>query len=194
MALLKFLNVISSPKNLLLILFVINVLLLVLPPFPYDETRFGYGYFTIFFPFLFIGVYFFLLEQKELQLKWFISLVSFVFAGYFYLISKYHPELTYVNFTILGFLLFSLAFNLRNSLKENALISILSSLTFSVYLFHKWIFEEIKLTLLKCYETNVAIDLTALILLFLFCFMMNRTVEIGGIKLGNKILKHFYKI
>jgi hypothetical protein len=168
---------------------VINALLLALPPFPYDETRFGYGYFTIFFPFLFIGVYFFLLEQKELQLKWFISLVSFVFAGYFYLISKYHPELMYISFAILGFLLFALAFILRNHLKENILISILSSLTFSVYLFHKWMFEEIKLILPKFFESSITIDLATLVLLFLLCFVMNKTIENGGIKLGNKLLQ-----
>ena len=154
MALLKwagFLNVYR--KVLPLVLVGATFLLRIIGPFPSFEGVFV-AYFTIYAPILFIGVYFFLLEKKEIVPIKFLFFIANLLNQYFELIGQYWSTWLGSHFLIISLSIFAVAWINRTHMSSNALIRFLSDLTFSVYLFHNWAWEPIKMLLQK-YSINL---------------------------------------
>lgn len=162
-------------------------LLRIAGPFPSFEGVF-IAYFTIYAPILFIGVYFFLLEKKEIGLVKFIFFTSILLYQYYELIARYWPTWLESHFLIISLSIFTVAWLSRAHLNSNAFVRLLSDLTFSVYLLHNWAWEPIRMLLQKYSISLFLPDLQVLFALLFLCYVVHQTVELGGIKLGRKLL------
>lgn len=174
-------------KHLLIfVLIITTVLISQLPAFPDGPDVFK-GYFLIYGPFLFIGVGFWLYEQNWINISWLLILTSVIFVNYFYLISCYQPDWLSAHFAILGFLLFSIAWFFRKIFQSTMAILLLSDLTYSVYLFHNWIFDFFRDGFMKLFPSVQSSNYLALVPLFIFCFLLHRIIERPANKLGRTI-------
>jgi peptidoglycan/LPS O-acetylase OafA/YrhL len=184
MAALKTMGFWSERKHLLIfVLFITTILMSQLPAFP-DGLGLFKGYFLIYGPFLFVGAGFWLYEQTWTTFGCFFALIIMVFINYFYLISSYQPTWLSTHFAVLGFLLFTITWIFRFRFQVNRTILLLSDLTYSVYLFHKWMFDFFKTNIIKLFSLVQGTDFLALISLFFFCFLLHRIIERPANKLG----------
>ena len=170
-----------------------TIVLGLVGPFP-NFWKWTEGFFTLFGPFLFVGLFFNLRENKEISLVTLLLFVGLVFGQYYYLLTEYQPKLLNEAFTIIGFLIFVSAWNLRSRLKVNSLILFFSNLTYTVYLFHNWLWETIHKTLAKLSITILHPEIQVFVVLLLVCFIMHKSVEKGGIRLGRVLLKYLESV
>jgi peptidoglycan/LPS O-acetylase OafA/YrhL len=186
MAALKYTGFWNERKHFLIFILLITIgLMSQLPAFPYGLFR---GYFLIYGPFLFVGVGFWLYEQAWISFGWFFLLIIMVFVNYFYLISCYQPGWLSAQFAILGFLLFTLAYIFRFKFQSTAFILVCSDLTYSVYLFHNWMFDFLKSHLIAIFTLTDSANLFSLALLFAICYLLHRIIERPANKLGRVLL------
>lgn len=149
------------------------------------------GYFTIYAPILFIGVYVTLFERKEINVFWFILFIGAILYQYFEMIALYWPTWLGSHFIGIAFAIFTAAWIGRKQFQATPLVLLLSNLTFSVYLFHNWAWNPIKILFEKLSLNILPADIQALFGLFIICYIMHKTVERKGIQLGNKLLKNW---
>ena len=185
----------GARKHLLIIVLLITTVLIgQLPAFP-DGPNVLKGYFLIYGPFLFIGTGFWLYEQDWINFGWLLTLICTVFANYFYLISSYQPYWLPTQFAVLGFLLFTITWIFRARFQSTTSILLLSDLTYSVYLFHKWMFDYFRDSIIKILPSIQSPDILALMPLFIFCFVLHRIIERPANKFGRAItIKHFKEV
>ncbi|MDP3560519.1 MAG: hypothetical protein Q8R79_09275 [Legionellaceae bacterium] len=87
-----------------------------------------------------------------------------------------------------GFFTFFKWMDKQKKLSTNSLILFTSELTYSIYLFHNWLYDRIK-------QMSIAHglfhkDIYALLLLLILCAMLVKIIEKPGIQLGRRLLKH----
>lgn len=157
-----------------------------LPAFP-NAGGFGRGFFLVYAPFLFIGVGFWLYEAKNIALWQLASLVCLVFINYFLTTSKFEPTGMNSHFAALGFMLFALAWRFRKRFQYAPIVLLLSDLTYSVYLFHNWLFDFFKYYFMRAELTILWANLGALAALFTSCFLMHKVLERPANMLGRKL-------
>lgn len=151
------------------------------------------GYLTMYGPFLFLGSMFYLFEKKIVNLTTFLIFIGLIFYQHFHLISLYQKPYLNTNFTILAFFIFVISFACRNFITAAPWILLLSDMTYSIYLFHKWLFEYIKDFIAYPGMPIISVDIQALIILFPICFLMMKFVEKPAIRLGRRIVSHKQK-
>ena len=177
-----------------MVLLITTVLISQVPAFP-DGPYVFKGYFLIYVPFLFIGTGFWLYEQDWINFGWLLTLISGVFVNYFYLISSYQPSWLSAQFALLGFLLFTISWIFRARFQSTRSILLLSDLTYSVYLFHKWMFDYFRDSIIKILPSIQSPDILALVPLFIFCFVLHRIIERPANRFGRAItIKHFKEV
>ncbi len=175
-------------KFLPILLFIISIGLYKATPFPNNDF-FTKGYLTLYAPFLFVGVMFYLYEIKKVSLSWLIFFIMLVLFQYFKLMAKINAFWINTHAVTLGILVFIVAWGLRYHLKETRLILILSNLTYAVYLFHGWLLDVFKNYFLFFQLKHAT--LFALIVLFIFCYLCNQFIEKPCVKIGRKVSGHF---
>lgn len=146
----------------------------------------------MYLPFLFIGSAFYMYEKKTINLYALISFIILVFYLCFNLTEQYHIESLSSNFIVIGFLVFIGLWLMRNkshiiSSFIDALIIKISLLTYSVYLFHNFLWSHIA-TILHTYNFNSKYWI--LLVLFLWCYLMHMLIETPMNKLGKRISKY----
>ena len=162
----------------------------MMPPIPSFNGVF-LGYFTIYAPILFIGVYFTLFERKEINLFWLILFIGAILYQYFEMIALYWPTWLGSHFVAIALSIFISAWIGRKHLQATPLVLLLSNLTFSVYLFHNWAWTPIKIFFEKLSLKILPADIQALFGLFILCYIMHKTVERKGIQLGSQLLSNW---
>ncbi|MBA2656656.1 MAG: acyltransferase [Tatlockia sp.] len=188
MFILRSLSLVGTKEYVLaLILTLITLLLRFSPQLP-GELFPNHGYLNIYGPFLFVGVFFWLYENKKIPLAMLGVFVSFVFIQHWILIDTILPAWRTVHFAGLAFLLFVALWSLRERLYFNGLILFLSELTYPVYLFHNWLFDYIK-------QWSFADGIFhhnryALIMLFTISALAVKLIEKPGVRLGNQLIKY----
>lgn len=188
MLLLRYLNFVGKKEYALaLILTLITVLLRFIPQLP-GETFPNHGYLNIYGPFLFVGVFFWLYENKKIPLSMLAVFVSFVFIQHWSLIDTILPAWRKAHFAGLAFLLFVAVWSLRDRLYSNGLVLFLSELTYPVYLFHNWLFDYIKQWSLAggIFHQNRY----ALIMLLMISAAAVKLIEKPGVRFGNQLIKY----
>lgn len=164
---------------LLLVMFVVLTLFLkYIAPFP---DKLFVGYFTIYFPFLFLGSVIYLYEKQKINFISTLLFVVFLFENYFSIINDFQKGWLTANFAIVGFIVFTSLWLLREKLenfKFNGLLMQVSALTYSIYLFHNYLWAYIGKYL---YTDN---KLVILAILVLFSFMVNKLIENPINKIG----------
>ena len=189
MALLKCLGLLNQRRQLLpWALLAVTFGLRMMDPVPNFAGTFP-AYFTIYTPILFIGVFYYLFEKKEIQLRSLLFFTGFILYQYFDLVAKYTPYWLGTHFVAIAVAIFSAAWIYRADLKPTPVVLLLSNLTFAVYLFHNWAWDPIKMLL-----THLSIDLLpaniqALFGLLILSYIMHKTVEKWGVRLGQRLLQ-----
>jgi peptidoglycan/LPS O-acetylase OafA/YrhL len=188
MGFLKYLGVIDSNKKFLPIIIVLTTALLgALRPWPSSEI-WTKAYVTIYSPFLFIGVIFYLREIRKVSLQFLIFFSFYVYCQYYYFISKYQPNWLGEHYAIFSYIIFSVTWYYRSYFELTPMVRFVSNLTYSVYLFHTWIWQSIKDMLISINITHKFLNIQILTLLLGVCYIMFRYVEQPGIRLGRFLL------
>lgn len=186
-SLISFLKIQHKPYLLLLVFIGITILLKYISPFP---TNLFVSYFTIYFPFLFLGSAIYLYEQKKINLLSLVIFVIFVFENYFKLINEFHKGWLTSNFAIAGFLVFILLWLNRDKLENfilNKFIIFVSGLTYSVYLFHNYLWFYIGKYL------GTENKFLILFVLLIFCYIVTKIIETPMNKLGKTVVNKLKK-
>lgn len=191
MGVLKYFNLAEKSKYSFLSILVLSTLLLgILKPIPSIDI-WSKGYFTIYGPFLFLGVFIYYREKGIINNFFFIGLTILVLGQYYWLISIYQTNWINQHFATLAVILFLLSSKFQNKLIILPGFIILSELTYSVYLLHNWIWDPIMKFINILNLTFIHSDIQAVVILFIICFIMLKTIEKPFIKIGSKITKNF---
>lgn len=187
MALVSFLRIQNKGYILVLLFIVFTIFLKKIAPVP---NGLMIGYFTIFFPFLFLGSVIYLFEKKKINFITMALFVIFIFENYFSMVNEFHKNRLDSNFAIVGFFIFILVWLLRNNLsniKINSYIILISSLTYSIYLFHNYLWDYIGLFF------NTGNKLFIFLILLIFCFIVTKLIENPMNKVGKILANEFKK-
>jgi len=158
-------------------------------PFP-DNGFWAHGYFTIYGTFLLLGSMWYLREKQQVSLTFFLIYVAYVLLQHYDLIATHQTHWLKAPFATLAVGLFFISWHFRNSLSLTPIILLLSELTYSVYLFHNWLWDPIKLKVVnKLSLTFVHPSIQILALLLVFCYLTVILIERPGIKLGVRALR-----
>lgn len=189
MMMIKSLGLIDKPRLLPLVFSAATVALYFSDPFP-KYAGWTDGYFNIFMPMLFVGSIIYLFEKKLSSSVFCISSVLIIFILSLSYIGAEKPELRDSNFMILAFGLFVASWALRKRIVGGRLVKTLSEITFGVYLFHNWLWLYLETWIPILGVDYLPLQLQVVIVLFLFCYLVHRSVEVYGIKAGRFVIGH----
>jgi peptidoglycan/LPS O-acetylase OafA/YrhL len=173
----------SKNIHLTIVLFIISLIVFILPAWPTAKI-WSHGYVSIYFPFLLIGVYFREFEKRHISMSLLFVLILSTFCMYCYSIHFVQPNWINARFSVLGVLIFSLLYWNRSKVILPAGLSLLSELTYGLYLFHNWLFDYF----CKIFQKSDFIKTTSLFALTLFCYALHRLIEKPGILIGQAII------
>lgn len=188
MATLKAIGQFSNPARLPVIFMAISVGLFLTNPFP-NFADWSTGYFNLYFPFLFVGGMIYLIERKLAPLRSCLISISFIFIMFFVLTANIKPGLKETNHAAIALIIFIAAWHFRAGLVGERIIKLLSDLTYSIYLFHVWLWGYIEMACQKLGISLIPLKLQIIILLFLFCYCAHRWVERYGVKFGSHLVR-----
>lgn len=155
-----------------------------LGPFP---SGLFVGYFTIYFPFLLLGTFFYLKAVRQIGWLLLTGFAAVVLWQYYGLVAAYQPGWIGDHFATLSVAMFLASWRLRASFVSTWLSRTLSDLTFSVYLFHNWIWAPIRG--LMAPEISFSRDVLVMGTVLVVCFVANKTVERWGIRAGKRLVR-----
>lgn len=157
-------------------------------PFP-GKWTWHYAYLNLYSPFLLVGVLFFLMEKGYLGWSHVALATMAVLARYWILIGRYQPNWLEAHFALLGCALFAGFWLARKMLLLSAGMLVLSNMTYSVYLYHNWLYDFLVRKWSSVVMNGVAQHLFSLLALLAFCLFMSSTLERAGIRLGNRLCR-----
>ncbi|MBX9621319.1 MAG: acyltransferase [Alphaproteobacteria bacterium] len=173
-----------------LLLLVISMTLYALPKVP-NSLHWNYGYFNLYTPFLFMGTCIYLAETKMAKKTTCIVSVAVMFLFFLHLISEIQPLWKETHYAVLALILFLSLLSIKNTIKDFTAVRFLSSITYSVYLFHKFLWDYLLLIINKINFSLMPINFQVLSSLLLFCYLAHRTIERYGIKLGQRMASYY---
>ena len=144
--------------------------------------------YSIYAPFLLLGVAFRLRESGEVSGTFLLGLALLVFGQYFTLVARYQPFWMGSHFAALAFVLFATSWAFRRHLVATPLVLLGSDLTYAVYVFHNWAYELIRDAL--PHVPGLRSEVAALAGLLAACAVANRCIERPGVRLGRAALKN----
>jgi len=192
MFILSFSFLLRDKGYLLLSVFsLLSIFLFCFAPFP--NAGWSKAYLSMYFPFLLIGSTIYLYEHNRVNIYALIGFVLLVFTLCFKLTAQYQQNWQQTNFILVGFLVFVFFWSLRN--KKFILhpyidkhVITLSLLTYSVYLFHNFLWTYIgQITNTMGLESKYWI----VFFLLFWCFVMFKLIEMPMNKVGKKIAIYY---
>jgi peptidoglycan/LPS O-acetylase OafA/YrhL len=187
MGLLKGLGVFNKQKRLPWIMFGSACVLYLLPQIPGKEI-WNHGYFTIYAPFLLMGSLIYLIETRAANRYVCVAAIGLMFLAFTLLLSRLHPAWSQSHFAILALGIFSAGWLFGSILPDGRFLRTASDLTYSVYLFHNWLWLYLSILVEDRGLKSVSPNLQVFVLLILVCYVVHKTVERQGIWLGKKVL------
>jgi peptidoglycan/LPS O-acetylase OafA/YrhL len=192
MAFFKAVGWMNQPKILPLAYFFVTILLQIIGPLP-SPPGWSHGYITLYLPFLFLGSCIYLMEVKAISKLLALICISYIFASYLHFAPIFSPMVKDSHFAIFAFTLFFIIWQVRFHLKSYFLLVFFSEITYSVYLFHNWIWPYLE-QVVNNYSLIINYQrLQVLLLLLLICYVFHYTIEIFGIFLGKRIPNILFK-
>jgi peptidoglycan/LPS O-acetylase OafA/YrhL len=188
MALIKSAGFLNDRRRLLpMALVMITAVIYLLGPLP--QGTFPYpDYISVFAPLLFLGLLALLVERGEFSASTFVLLSAAALGRLAFVTDQAHPS-GFAFFGAYAFAIFCTVWLARARLKSSRIVLILSSFTYSIYLFHNWAWDPMKSVLQGANFGVLPLDLQVLVAVLALCYVMSRTVERGGIALSSAILK-----
>ena len=147
------------------------------------------GYTSLYLPFLFIGVFFRFYDEKSINFGEFIWGIITLYAMYLISLPIINSTLNGSYFTIAGLLLFVVAWYFKVWLPQSKVIAQLSVLTYSVYLFHNWIWGYLYIATSILTPVPWFRSVLVLIFLLMLCKFLEKFIEVPAQKLGKSIFK-----
>lgn len=190
MALLKAVGAFRHQKWMPAVLLGTAVVLFLLPQIPGPEVWI-HGYFTLYAPFLLMGSLLYLAESGNADKTICFCAIGLMMVAFLALLTKLHPVWSQSHFAILALGIFVGFWMLGRKLPDGRLLRTASDLTYSVYLFHNWIWLYFSVCVDSWGIKAVPKNLQIFILLIATCYLMHKLVELQGIKLGKKVLAYY---
>jgi len=187
MAIMKAVGIMRHQNYLPLVFILVAGALHFLPPFP-SAPGLAFAYFSVYAPFLFIGSCIYLIEKKKASVNMCILAIAVIMCSFFTKTTSYLPAWNDLNYGIYAVGIFLAAWLFRKSMSDGPIIRTLSTLTYSVYLFHNWLWAYIEMTLKSFGIQESLLKPVTLVVLFVFCYFINKTVEEYGLKAGRKVI------
>ena len=192
MAIVKAAGFFNHQKYLPLIFVGIVVVISLLPPFP-SARGLPLAYQSIYSSFLFMGACIYLWENGKSKKNLCIATFLILFGFFLGMVTKYQPNWKDLNYGLYAALIFLLGWSLRDRIQDGPLIRLVSNLTFSVYLFHNWLWGYLFSFVDYCGLTFVPQKVQVLIMLFVVCFGLHKSVEKYGLRAGRLFLNFYNK-
>lgn len=193
MYVMKATRILSIPKLLPPIFVVAVYALYKSPAFP-SWGVFSFGYVNAYAPFLFIGSLLYLAERR-LASRAICTLAS---GAMFYMsmssIASSHPYWGASHYATYALLIFLSALLFRAHLQDSKTLRLMSDLTYSVYLFHNWIWDYFAMMLKAIGLPETWEKFVITVMLFLFCYVMHKTIETWGIKLARPVINQVRRV
>jgi peptidoglycan/LPS O-acetylase OafA/YrhL len=189
MAVLNYIGFFKNRARMPLIYFIAVLSLQLIGPFP-SWGGFADGYFTLFMPFLFIGSCVYLIENHQAKTSHCIAFILYGYASYLILLPGVNPMSKDSHFLTLACVVFVTIWLLRNRLQSTPTLILASNLTYSVYLFHNWLWGYILLSVNALPINARYKSAIVLMVLLLLCLLLHYAIERPAITLGKFLLRH----
>lgn len=188
MYILKMAGVFKKQNVLPIIYIIIAATLYLMPAFP---SGYGWsdGYFNLYSPYLFIGSCIYLAQQNKIKKSTCFAVCALMFLAFMSKMAVLHPNWKDSHYALFAVLLFLGAIVWQAKLHDSYLLGLLSNLTYSVYLFHNWLWEYIAIPVSSLGLTGLGAKLVICAALLVVCYALHATIEKYGLTLGNKVLK-----
>jgi peptidoglycan/LPS O-acetylase OafA/YrhL len=164
-----------------------------LPPFTSGVIGWGAwpatGNVTLYFPFLLVGSSIYLYERNDLSMPMLLALGCYVYAQFYWLTPKYQPDWMHDHHALIALSIFVAAWLARDHIRAPRLVLFISSLTYSVYLFHHWLCYIVWKALLQLGLSSPLSALFSFLILIGVCIVAMRLVEKPGISIGRRVLR-----
>lgn len=184
---------ITNKGNVLIGIFVITTFVLFeMPPFPLS-INFHNAYLTIYIPFLFIGAAIFCLEKNVANPLFAVISILSMFCMHLILIERYSPAWGRFNYAFIGTAIFLSSWLLRKYFVQTKWCSFFAELTYAIYLFHKWIWDFLSLTVKKLDFSLLNSNVQIIVLLITICTISNRLIEVRGVRVGKYLTSRLFK-
>ncbi|WP_339472022.1 acyltransferase family protein [Pseudomonas sp. EL_65y_Pfl1_R83] len=183
MAVLRKLRAFENPKILPWIYAASVAAIYFLPAFPAGKFL-AYGYTSIYFGILLVGSCIYLVQFRKATTVFAIATSIMIIASSLSMIDAYQPRWSNMYFIYSGLSMFIGAIYIGKYLPDGRPIKLLSSLTFSIYLFHNWLTEYIAALISYINPGLPANALTALPILMFACYIASRVIENPSIRIG----------
>lgn len=191
MSCLRLSGVIDKPITLLCLYFLYVTVLPFLPPFP-THTLWANGYVTLYSIFLVIGSTIYIIEKHAGAVAFGGLLILLCLAIYFYLIPLINPITIHSNFALTGFVLFFLTWRYFRHIEIHWIISGLANLTYSVYLFHFWLWDYLHMFYVKINAPEYCSSILIIASLLSICHVMNKYIEKPVVNMGRRVAKRYF--
>lgn len=166
----------------------IIIFLFSMDPMP-GRWTWTFAYVNLYTPFLFLGVIFSLHEQGRVRTTTSILITALVIFGYWTLIPKWQPAWTNSHFAAYGLSLFVIFWFFKARLLLPAWALFLSELTYSVYLFHNWVYDRL-LSLYQAMNFDILfVHLFSTASLVMICWFFHLSIEKPSIGVGKTVVK-----
>ena len=187
MGLMKFSGVLSSGRVACTLMVIACFVLMESKVLP-TASDFHNGLFSTYLPILFCGVVVFFMEKREISKFMAFLCLSIMLYSHFKILEVASPRWVNSNYAIIGFFIFMTSWAMRDRFSYNYWCVLLSELTYSIYLFHDWIwfyFNKISSAITNNYAMRNAI---IIILLLSLCYASNKLIEKRGVKIGRLVI------
>ena len=187
MGVMKKTKAIESGNLLTITLLSITLIISNMTPFPVTND-FHNAYLTIYSPFLFIGVIFYLLEHRLANGT--LAIISIITMAVIHLnlVQNLTPSWANYNHAVIGIFIFAISIKFQENFSGNKACITLSDVTYAVYLLHLTAWGVIESIVNRVGIIYIDKPVQILVLLFIACYIANRTIERWGIMIGKKVI------
>lgn len=157
-----------------------------LAPIPFQQI-WSRNFVTSYGLFLLLGAAFCLTETGKASRGFLLLMAAAVLTTFYVLMIRHSMVWQDAHFAVLGCLIFTAGWLSRSVFRANTPILFLSGLTYSVYLFHHWLWDFLQRAVERYHVPRIPHEFQILVWLILFCALMSRVLEVPGIKLGRTL-------
>ena len=190
MTLLKTVGLFNKQQWMPFVLFCGACVLYLLPQIPGKEI-WVHGYFTLYAPFLLMGSIIYIIESGGANKYVCFIFICLMFYVFLKLLSKLHPVWGQSYFAMLAMGVFFAGWIVGGRLPDGRFLKGASNLTYSVYLFHNWLWLYLGIMVESHGVKSVSANFQVFVLLLIICYAMHKLIELQGIKLGRKVLRFY---
>lgn len=188
MALIKASGLFSVQRFLPVFYLIIATILYVMPAFP-SAAHWNAGYVNTYALFLFLGSLIYLGQKCRVDTKLCAIVGVLLMIMFLSKIALIQPGWKESNYAILALGIFLCALYFEAALEDGRVLRLISDLTFSVYLFHNWLWQYLEFAVTSVGVAGIAAKIAITGLLFFICYLLHHTVERFGLVAGKSLLR-----